>query len=106
MLDNTKTLKQEGENADNLGSMHCLYAAKAVPMNGAPSFECRQGCISKSAIFTFLSIFLYRRRLEGMTRTSCQEKGVMQPKMAATGTLRVDGDGRKGDKKKAAKDGC
>ncbi len=23
--------------ADNLGPIHCLYAAKAVPMNGAPS---------------------------------------------------------------------
>ena len=49
MLDNTKTLKQEGENADNLGSIHCLYSAKAVPMNGAPSSNADKAAFRRSA---------------------------------------------------------
>ena len=32
--------RKKAKMADDLGSIHCLYAAKAVPMNGAPSFEC------------------------------------------------------------------
>ena len=35
--------------AEDLGSIHCLYSAKAVPMNGAPSFECCSVSILKAA---------------------------------------------------------
>ena len=38
------------------------------------------------------------RKTEAAAEPLRAEKGVMQPKTAATGTLRADRDGRKGDK--------
>ncbi len=35
--------------ADNLGPIHCLYAAKAVPMNGAPSSNADKAAFRRSA---------------------------------------------------------
>jgi hypothetical protein len=35
--------------AGNLGPIHCLYAAKAVPMNGAPSSNADEAAFRRSA---------------------------------------------------------
>ena len=45
------------------------------------------------------------RKTEAAAEPLRAEKGVMQPKTAATGTLRADGDGRDGDTEERAVSG-
>ena len=56
--------KEKVKMADNLGPMHCLYSAKAVPMNGALSSNADKAAFRRSA-------GKYAASMAAENRTSC-----------------------------------